>query len=97
DIIETIRLVVSQRLVPTVDGKRVALREFLVFNEDNRDILLDTDPTIITAMVRKLVREKGRTMETDAREKFEAGIISDRQYNILAEQAKREDKDAGIL
>ncbi|MDR3478339.1 MAG: Dot/Icm type IV secretion system ATPase DotB [Gammaproteobacteria bacterium] len=94
DIIETIRLVVSQRLVPTVDGKRVALREYLVFDEKVRDILLDTDMLNITATVRKMVRERGRTMEADAKEKFDAGIISERQYRVLAELAKREDIDA---
>ncbi len=94
DIIETIRLVISQRLVPTVDGKRVALREYLVFDEKVRDILLDTETTSITNAVRKLVREKGRTMAADAKEKFEAGIITERQYRILAELEKREDKDA---
>jgi defect-in-organelle-trafficking protein DotB len=96
DIIETIRLVVSQRLVPTVDGKRVALREYLVFDEKVRDILLETDLTNITNAVRKLVREKGRTMVADAKEKFDAGIITERQYRVLAELEKREDKDAGI-
>jgi defect-in-organelle-trafficking protein DotB len=93
DIIETIRLVVSQRLVPTVDGKRVALREYLVFDEKVRDILLDTDLINITATVRKMVKEQGRTMATDAKEKFTAGIITERQYHILAELEKREDKD----
>lgn len=97
DIIETIRLVISQRLLPTVDGKRVALREYLVFDESRRDILLDVDPINITAMVRKLVREEGRTMEADAKEKFEMGILSERHYRVIAEQAKREDKDAGIV
>jgi defect-in-organelle-trafficking protein DotB len=53
--------------------------------------------TLITATVRKLVRDKGRTMEVDAREKFEAGIISERNYHLIAEQAKREDKDAGLV
>lgn len=96
DIVETIRLVVSQRLIPTVDGKRVALREYLVFDEPIRDVLLEADPTTITAMVRKMVREKGRTMEVDAKEKFDAGIISERNYHLIAEQAKREDKDMGI-
>ena len=33
DIIETCRLIIWQRLAPTIDGKRVALREYLVFNE----------------------------------------------------------------
>jgi defect-in-organelle-trafficking protein DotB len=93
DIIETIRLVVSQRLVPTIDGKRVALREYLVFDEKVRDILLDTNPEEVTAKVRKLVREYGRTIEADAKEKFDAGLITDRQYRVIAEQTKREEKD----
>lgn len=93
DIIETIRLVVSQRLVPTVDGKRIALREYLVFDEKIRDVLLDTDQEEVTAKVRQLVREYGRTIEADAKEKFDAGLITERQYRVLAEQTKREDKD----
>jgi defect-in-organelle-trafficking protein DotB len=96
DIIETIRLVVSQRLIPTVDGKRVALREYLVFDEKVRDILLETDLMNITNAVRKLVREKGRTMVADAKEKFDAGIISERQYRVLAELEKREEKDSEV-
>lgn len=91
DIIETVRLIISQRLVPTVDGKRVALREYLVFDEKVRDILLETDITQITNKVRYLVREFGKTIEQDALEKFEAGIITERQYNLIAEQTKRED------
>lgn len=96
DIIETLRIIVSQRLVPTVEGKRVALREYLVFDEKIRDMLLDVDPINITAMVRKMVKEKGRTMEADAKEKFEAGIISERHYRLIAEMALREDKESGL-
>lgn len=97
DIIETVRLVISQRLVPTVDNKRVALREYLVFDEKIRDILLDADVLNITNIVRKLVREHGRTIEADAHEKFKAGVITERQYKVIAEQAKREEKDTGGL
>lgn len=97
DIIETVRLVISQRLVPTVDGKRVAIREYLVFDEQVRDILLETDINNITNTVRRLVREKGKPVEADAKEKFEAGLITERQYRVIAEQAKREDKDTGAI
>ncbi|MHB1222133.1 MAG: Dot/Icm type IV secretion system ATPase DotB [Gammaproteobacteria bacterium] len=93
DIIETVRLVISQRLVPTVDGKRVALREYLVFNEKVRDILLETDILNITNVVRKLVKEHGKTITADAHEKLKAGIITERQYNVIAEQSNREEKD----
>jgi defect-in-organelle-trafficking protein DotB len=95
DLIETMRVIISQRLAATLDGKRVALREYLIFNEKIRDTLLDADPDTITAMVRKLVREQGRTMAVDAKEKFDAGLISERVYNVIAEQEKREDKETG--
>ncbi|HEU5281430.1 MAG TPA: Dot/Icm type IV secretion system ATPase DotB [Gammaproteobacteria bacterium] len=93
DIIETVRVVISQRLAPTVDGKRVALREYLIFDEKIRDILLETDILNITNVVRKLVREYGQTMESDALAKFKAGVITERQYAIIAEQTKREEKE----
>ncbi len=96
DLIETMRLIISQRLLPTVDGKRVAVREYLVFDEKIRDILLETDPNNITATVRKMVREQGRTLAMDVKEKFDAGLITERLYRVIAEQAKREDKDLGI-
>lgn len=91
DIIETVRLVISQRLVPTVDGKRVALREYLIFDEKIRDVLLETDINNITNVIRNLVREHGQTMESDAKTKLDAGLITKRQYNIIAEQGEREE------
>jgi defect-in-organelle-trafficking protein DotB len=83
DILETIRLVIWQKLVPTVDGKRVALREYLVFSEEVRDELLATNLDNITSTVRRLVSEKGQSMLVEAKQKFEAGIISERQYKVL--------------
>ncbi|MFY7698566.1 MAG: Dot/Icm type IV secretion system ATPase DotB [Legionella sp.] len=83
DILETIRLCVWQKLVPTVDGKRVALREYLVFDEEVRDILLESDPNEVTTTTRKLVRQKGQLMTVDAKNKFEQGIISERIYKLI--------------
>lgn len=83
DILETIRLCIWQKLVPTVDDKRVALREYLIFDEATRDILLDSDPNDVTSVTRKLVRERGQLMTVDARKKFEEGIISERVYKLI--------------
>jgi len=91
DILETIRLCIWQKLVPTVDDKRVALREYLVFNEEIRDLLLESDPNDVTATTRRLVREKGRLMTTDAEEKFNEGIISERVYKVIIAGSKQQD------
>lgn len=94
DIVETIRLSLWQKLVPTVDGRRVALREYLVFDEEVRDQLLAIDPEKITALTRRLVYEKGQPMIVDAQKKFEEGIISERDYNILVKTARYMERDA---
>lgn len=83
DILETIRLCIWQKLVPTVDGKRVALREYLVFDEEARDILLEGDPNDVTSTTRKLVRQRGQLMTIDAKNKFEQGLISERVYKLI--------------
>lgn len=83
DILETIRLCIWQKLVPTVDGKRVALREYLVFDEEARDILLEADPNDVTSTTRKLVRQRGQLMTADAKNKYEQGIISERVYKLI--------------
>lgn len=92
DIIETLRLVIWQKLVPTVDGKLVALREYLVFDEAVRDKLLGIDPQRLTAATRQLLRDRGQTMVMDAESKFKAGIISEREFKIIAAGAKYTDK-----
>lgn len=84
DIIETIRVVIWQQLAPTIDGKRVALREFLIFNESIRDILLETRPENMTAVTRRLLKIHGQPMVVDAKRKFEAGIISEREFKRLS-------------
>lgn len=92
DIIETLRVIICQKLVPTVDGKQVALREFLVFDEESRDILLESDLNQVTNVTRKLMNERGQSMIVDAKKKFDDGIISEREYKIIATATKHLEK-----
>lgn len=83
DIIETMRMVIWQQLVPGQDGKRVALREYFIFDDAIRDKLLNSDLANITATVRNLLHEQGQTMQKDVEAKFKDGLISERTYHIL--------------
>ena len=96
DILETLRMVIWQKLVPTIDMKRVALREYLIFDEDIRDILVNTEVEMLAAKTRILLKERGQTMLMDAKRKFDEGLISERTYNLMAAGSKRADQDAGI-
>jgi len=93
DLFETIRLLIWQKLVPTVDGKQVALREFLVFDENIRDQLLQTPIENVTAMTRQLLKAHGQTILHDAERYYHQGIISDRTYQLIVSIDKSMDQD----
>lgn len=94
DIIETLRLIIWQRLVPSTDGKRVPLREYLVFTEELRDKLLSGDPETITQRTRELLHEYGQPMIHDVNEKFKEGRISDRLHKVLTKRLTHEDSES---
>ncbi len=94
DIIETIRVAIWQTLVPSVDGRRVALREYLIFDEKIRDALLDTPVEMVTAKTRELLVEYGQTMDADAKRKFDAGLIGQREYDLIVKTSRSLDSDA---
>jgi len=77
DIIEASRLFIAQRLVIGTSGKRVALREYLVFDEEVRNQLLDIEPDRVAGATRQLVIDKGQSMYQDACEKHKQGLIDD--------------------
>lgn len=96
DLIETIRVVIWQKLVPTVDGKRTPLREYLIFDNSVRDILLAKDPEEITAATRQLLKERGQPMEVDAKAKLAKGLIDERTFSLLTLRSHSADRDAGL-
>lgn len=96
DLFESIRLVIWQQLVPSTDGKRVPLREYLVFDENIRDQLLNAPLEQVTAKTRQLLKEYGQTMVVDAKKHFDDGVISERTYQLIAAFDKSQDKDSGL-
>lgn len=88
DILETMRLVVWQKLCSSTDGKRIALKEFLVFDEEVRDILISTPVDMLASKTRDLLKERGQPMIVDARKKYEAGLLEEREYQLLENRAK---------
>ncbi len=96
DIIETVRLIIWQRLVPTIEGQRTALREYLVFDDNIRDILLEAPLEEVTATTRKLLKEHGQPLLIDAERKFKEGLIDDRLFRYLQLSEENADKDAGL-
>lgn len=77
ELVESLRMVVVQRLVRKVDGTgRVALREFLAFDQAVRDQLrVVTSLREAEHILSKLVEKRGQTMLSAAQRAFDAGLI----------------------
>ena len=76
ELVEALRLIVNQRLVKRTDGKRTALREFLVFDYETRRQLRQCET--IRAMALKLgelIQTRGQSYQMAARRAFAKGMI----------------------
>jgi defect-in-organelle-trafficking protein DotB len=80
DLVETVKVIVWQALVPTPDGKRTAVREYLVINNEVRDILVETPTEKIVSKVREILDTYGRSILTDVKEKYQKGLITEAAY-----------------
>lgn len=96
DIISSLRLVIAQRLVPSVDGRRVALREFVVMNDEIADTILDGGVGLITATCRTVLTRHGQSFLQDAKIKLAEGRITERVYAEVARGARGADRDATV-
>lgn len=83
-LMETVRLVVTQTLVPKVGGGRLGVREWMVFSDEVRDKFLGMDFKLWPAEIQRLIQFNGRTMAASAGVAFDAGLIDRRTYIQLS-------------
>jgi defect-in-organelle-trafficking protein DotB len=76
DLIDSMRMVVSQRLLLSLDGKRVAIREWLIFDEEVKESLFKCEPDKVSVELRRIVNQRGTSLSDDAIRKYDLGLIS---------------------
>jgi len=78
DIVDTCRFILCQRLVKGRDGKLLAAREFLVFNDEVRTVLSDlSEMGQVTARIREMVEAHGRSFRAEAERLLALGKIDE--------------------
>lgn len=84
-LMETMRLIVTQALVPKVGGGRMGVREWMRFDDAIREKLLDMDFNEWSTEVQRMIPSYGQTMNKSATIAFEAGDIDRRWYLTLTQ------------
>jgi len=83
-LIGTLRVILVQRLLRTVDGKRTAVREYVLFDRDMRNRLQAITHEQWAPMLRQDLEREGRTLDDQAWRLYSAGTISQDEYVDLA-------------
>ena len=86
DLITVLGVAMSQNLVPTTDGKRVAIREYLVFTEDMKDRLRNS--TNLFLDTKALLEEYGRPMMRDVEKFYQEGRIDSHYFKLYQRLAE---------
>jgi defect-in-organelle-trafficking protein DotB len=76
-VAQALRMVINQRLIPSVDGRRIAIREFLVFDPALRYQYLRTDAKDWPALTRLAIDEKGQSYRKAIENAIGAGLITE--------------------
>lgn len=83
-LMETIRMVVTQTLVPKVAGGRMGVREWMRFTDEVRDKLLGMDFKEWPNEISRMLQFYGQPMAKSAGVAFDAGLIDRRTYIMLS-------------
>lgn len=87
-LMETVRLIVTQTLVPKIGGGRLALREYMAFTDEIREHLLGLPFDRWPFEIMNMVPKYGKTMEKSAKDALDAGLIEKRYYLLYAQGSK---------
>lgn len=83
-VVAASRLIVHQRLVQNRNGDgRVAIREWLVLDEEVRRHLENVKVSDLIDATREMIETRGHSLMKDAEEKYRQGLISDEEYGKL--------------
>lgn len=78
-VVQSLSLIVAQRLLKTVDGGRTAIRSFLVLDQQVKHELLNSK-NIVAKSFELLERGFGKAMMVDVEQKYKDGLIDAATY-----------------
>lgn len=84
DILSSAKMIIAQRLINTKDGKRTAIREYLVLTPEIKYELQESKN--LARDVIKMVEKHGQTMSQDIKRVYNEGLITKEYYDALIKE-----------
>lgn len=82
-LVTSMRLIVHQRLFRNRQGRRIALREYLIFDEDIRQTLVKISYENLAQAIDILVDDRGQSLAAAAKKSYLKGDLSQADYDEI--------------
>lgn len=93
EVINNVNVIVSQALVPTLNGTRTAIREVLVLDDQTRQQLIEAGVANLEVAVQRLLTQRKSRFVDDARRKHAKGIISQKTLDLYERSERARSRD----
>ncbi len=91
-LMETLRMVVTQVLVPRMGGGRISCREWMPFEDDTREHLLSIPQESWTVEIQRMLSGRGQSMSTSAQMLYDKQLIDRRHFLLLSQTVEMEEE-----
>lgn len=88
NLLDNLEMIITQKLIPSIDGKRLAIREYIILTQELKDLLIDGGIARVTYNLRKLVKEYGHTFLEDLTDKLIQGLITEEIFYEIRKDLK---------
>lgn len=99
-IIDACKMIICQSLFPSTDGRRVAVRETLVFNDEIRTILIQAAARQLSELpivAQDVVKQFGTTKLAHAKRLHAEGRLASRYVDLVGLEQQRLSDGSGLL
>ena len=90
ELIDSTKLIIAQRLLKTIDNKKCAIKEYLVFDEEVKEQLKHATPLNISKLLDEIITNKRQRLIDDAYLRLLEGKITEKAF-------KKYEKEYGDL
>ncbi|WP_119328515.1 type IV pilus twitching motility protein PilT [Cysteiniphilum halobium] len=85
DFFSTVAAIIWQTLVPSSNGKRIALREYIIFDAALKAKLLSSSNELVASIIKQAMEQNQTSLTHDATKLLHKGYINEQTYNLYCQ------------
>lgn len=86
DLIDTIEMIISQRIIKTSNGGVCAVKEFLIFDDEVKKVLRNTNQLFLSKVLDEIVKDKRQRLIDDIYLRHLEGLLTEEDFKVCEKE-----------